>query len=124
MQPPGKKEQYMEVMGSFIETSIPRIKKFYDHLREAANINTHTDIYEREIIVPDEVLLNGLAATQTILVNEAQKVKAWAAESWLDVTSQQDLVNIVDECLEAHGSAPKKMKKQANSTKQGGKKKS
>jgi len=112
MQAPGKKEQYMEVMGSFIENSIPRIRKFYDNLRMAANINSHTDIYEREIVVPDEVLMNGLAVTQTILVNEASKIKAWAPESWLDVMAQADLNMIIDECLEANNGPPKKARKQ------------
>jgi hypothetical protein len=110
MQPPGKKEQYMEVMGSFIETSIPRIRQFYDHLREAANINTHTDIYEREIIVPDEVLLNGLAATQAVLVNEREKLKAWVEKSHLDEMARMDLIAVVDECITENHHVPKKVK--------------
>lgn len=105
----------MEVMGSFIETSIPRIKKFYDNLREAANINSHTDIYEREIRVPEEVLLNGLAATQTVLVAEKDKVRAWAPKSHLDSTAQSELLQLVDDCMSANDIAPKKIKKVANS---------
>jgi hypothetical protein len=113
MQPPGKKEQYMEVMGSFIETSIPRIKKFYDHLREAANITSQTDIYGREIIVPDEVLLNGLAATQAVLVPAKDKLKTWSSTSFLDAQQQQDLVNIIDQCIAEDSTVPKKQKNQS-----------
>jgi hypothetical protein len=111
MQVPGKKEQYMEVMGSFIETSIPRIQKFYDNLRTAANISNQVDIYDREIEVPPEVLLNGLAATQAVLVSQSEKVKKWAHKSHLDAASQEDLVLVINECLEANSSAPKKARK-------------
>jgi len=111
MQAPGKKEQYMEVMGSFIESSIPRIKKFYDNLRETSNISSQSDIYERQIVVPEEVLLNGLAATQTILVNEQQKIKSWASKSFLDDTSKEEIVKVIDECVSAHSTAPKSLKK-------------
>lgn len=100
----------MEVMTSFIKTSIPRIQQFYDNLREAANINTHSDIYERQIVVPEEVHLNGLAITQTVLVNEKEKLKAWASRSHLDQTAQAEVVTIIDDCMEANSSLPKKLK--------------
>lgn len=117
MQEPGKKEQYMMVMSSFITTSIPRIIRFYDNLREAANINTHSDIYEREIKVPDEVLLNGLASTQVVLSHEADKIKAWAPQSHLTHLESEDLINLVDQCMVAHNSAPKKIKTDGNGQK-------
>ena len=117
MQEPGKKEQYMMVMSSFIATSIPRIIKFYDNLREAANINTHSDIYEREIRVPDEVLLNGLAATQAVLSHEAEKIKAWAPNSHLTHLESEDLITCVNDCMAAHNSAPKKLRSEGGAQK-------
>lgn len=124
MQEPGKKEEYMMVMSSFITTSIPRIVKFYDNLREAANINTHSDIYEREINVPDEVLLNGLAATQAVLSHEADKIKAWAPTSHLSHLEVEDLNNIVDNCMAAHNTVPKKIKAAGSAGAKSSKKKS
>jgi hypothetical protein len=101
----------MEVMGSFIETSIPRIKKFYDHLREVANISDQSNIYDRDVQVPPEVLLNGLAAPQAVLASEKDKIKAWAPNSHLDTLEQGELVQIIDECLVANSSAPRKSKR-------------
>jgi len=108
MQPPGKKEEYMEVMGSFIENSIPRIRQFYDHLREAANINTHDGAYAREVIVPDEVLMNGLAATQTIFVPNQEKLRSWSTSSFLGPDEQKELNKVIDECLAEDSRVPKK----------------
>lgn len=110
MQEPGKKEQYMSVMSGFISSSIPRITKFYNNLREAANINTHAEVYERDIRVPDEVLLNGLAATQAVLSHEAEKTKAWAEQSYLSTQEKADLTALIDQCMADHDSAPKKVK--------------
>lgn len=100
----------MEVMGGFINSSIPRIKKFYDHLRTAANINRHTDIYEREINVPDTVLLNGLAATQSVLVTQKDKILAWAPTSHLDPAQQEELAQILQEAYDLHPTVPKKLR--------------
>lgn len=112
MSPPGRKEPYMEVMGGFINQSIPRIKEFYDNLRQAANVETGALTYDREIVVPEEVLLNGLAATQVVLAREAEKIKVWSKTSYLDEESQKDLCVIIDECMEEDNTAPKKAKKE------------
>ena len=112
MSPPGRKEPYMEVMGGFINQSIPRIKEFYDNLRQASNVSTGALTYDREIVVPEEVLLNGLAATQVVLSREAEKIKAWSKASHLDEESQKDLCVIIDECMEEDNTAPKKVKKE------------
>jgi hypothetical protein len=114
MQPPGKKEQYMEVMGSFIETSIPRIKKFYDNLRIAANISSQADIYHRDIRVPEEVLLNGLAATQTVLVREANKILVWLPRSKLDEASRNTAEEVIRDCVPTDAVVPKTSNKTAS----------
>lgn len=105
MSPPTQnKEGYMEPMANFIRSSIPRIKQFYDNLRRAANISGHSTIYERNLMVPEEVLLNGLAATHSVLIAEAPKLKAWCAlpsdQTGIGETQAQELVQIVDACLQ------------------------
>lgn len=110
MQTQTQKEDYMEKMGSFINKSIPRIQRFYDNLREAANINTATSIYERVVVVPDEVRHNGLAAVQAVLVPQAAKIQAWDSSAVLSEPQHADLTRIVDECLESDDHIPKKSK--------------
>jgi len=117
MQPPGKKEKYMEIMGSFIESSIPRIIQFYNNLREAANINIQDESYETQPIVPENVLLNGLASAQRVLVPNATKLKSWAETSFLDPDEQNDLVRIIDECIADEPSEPKKHRPSSTSKK-------
>ena len=108
MQTQTQKEEYMEKMGSFINKSIPRIQRFYDNLREAANIATTNSIYERPIVVPDEVRLNGLAATQAVLVHQSAKIKAWDTSAVLSQQQKADLNQIVDDCMAQDHHSPKK----------------
>lgn len=121
MSPPTpNKEGYMEPMANFIRSSIPRIVQFYDNLRRAANITNHTSVYERTIHVPEEVLLNGLAAAQTLLVSQAPKIKAWGAlpSDQTGLTPQQvrELDEIVDACLQEESAAPKTQRGTTGST--------
>ena len=112
MSPPTlNKEGYMEPMANFIRSSIPRIREFYDNLRRSANISNHSTIYEREIVVPEEVLLNGLAATQAVLVSEAPKLRDWSQlpseQSGISLTQAAELNQIIDACLEEESTSPK-----------------
>lgn len=121
MSPPTpNKEGYMEPMANFIRSSIPRIMQFYDNLRRAANISNHSSVYERNIQVPEEVLLNGLAATQSLLVSEATKIKAWAAlpssQTGLTERQAQELEDIVDACLTEDSTSPKTQRGTSGST--------
>ena len=112
MSPPGRKEPYMEVMGGFINSSIPRIKEFYDNLRQAANVDNGMKVYDRDIVVPENILLNGLAATQVVLAREHDKIKAWAQTSHLHEDLQKELCQIIDDCMAEDDVAPKKVKKE------------
>lgn len=113
MSPPGRKEPYMEVMGNFIVQAIPRIRDFYDNLRQASNVDSEATTYDREIVVPEEVLLNGLAATQVVLVGEHEKIKTWSQTSYLDQETRVELCTIIDECMADDNTAPKKQKKES-----------
>lgn len=109
MQAQGQKETYMAEMTGYINHSIPRIRKFYDNLREAANIQEGTaSIYERTVVVPPEILHNGLAGTQTILVAERKKIKEWRDQSVMSDEKHETLVQLIDECMQESYKRPKK----------------
>lgn len=103
MSTPNNREGYMAPMCNFIESSLPRIRQFYDNLRCAANISNHSTIYERQIVVPEEVLMNGLAATQGVLVSESNKIIAWSQnqpENIITASQAQELREIIAACID------------------------
>jgi hypothetical protein len=116
MQPPGKKEEYMNALTDFINQAIPRIIKFYDNLRQAVNnpaAEGGSD--ELEFEVPDNVHLNGLATTWNFLWTEKDKLKSWAEaateeDGTFDHSQGAELIAIIDDCAASYPGAPKKIK--------------
>jgi len=112
MQPPGKKEEYMVVLSDFIVQSIPKIIKFYDNLRQAVNLTSNGEVDQQDLPVPEEVRLNGLAATWNFLHTDKNKIRTWmdSLDCPIDQMQKDDLNNILTECENEYPNAPKKMK--------------
>ena len=111
MQEPGKKEEYMAALSSFIAKSIPKIVTFYDDLRAAVNLSENIENYETTVIeVPDEVKMNGLAAAANFLHTETPKLRTWTdGEACpFDDMAKSELHQMLDEVQQTYPKPPKK----------------
>jgi hypothetical protein len=125
LQPPGKKEQYMEALTPFITNSIPKIITFYDNLRAAVNVAQADTADDDDAVVglTPTVHLNGLAGAWTFLHRYHPKVTEWVNSDSckFDAIEKADVEATIKECVSTYTSAPKKVKE--GSASDGGNKK-
>jgi hypothetical protein len=67
---PGKKEEFMMTMHDYIESSIPKVKEFYDSIM----IST-ADPGREAIEIPENIKLNSLAIIYGLFIGRVQQIK-------------------------------------------------